>query len=51
MISATMMLLLCVWYAGIVVASLGERNWPRAMYFVGAIVISLAVLWMSSKKS
>jgi hypothetical protein len=28
-------------------AALLERNWPRALYFVGAIVISVAVLWMT----
>lgn len=34
-------------YLAIVIAAVVERNYPRALYYVGAIVISLAVLWMS----
>jgi hypothetical protein len=41
------MLALIVAYAVIALAAGWERNWPRALYFVGAIVISVAVLWMS----
>lgn len=49
MMSTRMMLALCVWYALIAVTSVTvdkPRCWPRAMYFVGAIFISLAVIWM-----
>lgn len=49
MASTSMMVALCVWYAVIVLVSLlvdRPRNWPRALYFVGAIVISVAVMWM-----
>ncbi len=48
MISTGMMIALILWYLGIVVASAFEGNWPRALYFVGAIVISVAVLWMTT---
>lgn len=47
MMSTGMMLVLIVAYAGIAIAALFERNWPRALYFVGAIIISVAVLWMT----
>lgn len=47
MVSSGMMIALCVWYLAIVVAAVYERNWARALYFVSAIGISLAVLWMS----
>ncbi len=45
--STGMMIALIVAYAGIAVAALWEKNWPRALYFLGAIVISVAVIWMS----
>jgi hypothetical protein len=44
-----MMIALCVWYALISLAAVTidkPRDWPRAMYFVGAILISVAVMWM-----
>lgn len=47
MVSTGLMIALIVAYGAIVAASMIERNWPRALYFVGAIVISVAVLWMS----
>lgn len=49
MLSTRMMIALCVWYGLIALAALTldkPRNWPRAMYFVGAIFISIAVIWM-----
>ena len=49
MISTGLMWLLIAAYGAIVLASAVERNWPRALYFVGAIVISVAVLWMTSR--
>lgn len=48
MMSDGIMMFLIVVYAVIVAASAWEHNWPRAMYFVGAITISLAVLWMTT---
>ena len=49
MISTGMMWFLIAVYGAIVLASAVERNWPRGLYFVGAIVISLAVLWMTNR--
>lgn len=50
MISTRLMLILIAFYVVIVIAAALERNWPRALYFVGAIVISVAVLWMTETK-
>lgn len=53
MASTSMMVALCVWYALIVLVSVTvdrPRNWPRALYFVGAIVISVAVMWMGVRE-
>ena len=44
--STRLMLGLMVAYGVIVVAAVHERDWARALYFVGAIVISAAVIWM-----
>ena len=44
------MLGLIVAYPAIMVVALLERNWPRALYFVGAILISVAVLWMTEDR-
>lgn len=49
MISTGMMWFLIVAYTAIVLASATERNWLRALYYVGVIVISVAVLWMTSR--
>ena len=49
MLSTGMMIALILWYLGIVVAAVFEHNWPRALYFVGAIIISAAVLWMTKE--
>jgi drug/metabolite transporter (DMT)-like permease len=51
MLSTGMMILLIAIYGFITVAALFERNWPRALYFVGAIIISVAVLWMTNGKA
>ncbi len=53
MMSTRMMIALCIWYAAIVFVAVfvdRPRNWPRAMYFVGAIVISVAVIWMGVRE-
>lgn len=47
MMSSWMMLVLILAYALIVGASAWEHNWPRALYFIGAITISIAVYWMT----
>jgi len=47
MISTRLMLWLILNYAAIVVAACLERQWPRALYFFAATLITLAVLWMS----
>jgi len=51
MVSTPMMCCLIAAYGAIIVASCVERNWPRALYFFGAIVISVAVLWMTQQKT
>jgi hypothetical protein len=50
MISTGMMIALIIWYLGIAITAAIERNWPRALYFVGAIVISVAVIWMTENE-
>ncbi len=47
--STRLMIALMVAYAVIAAASAWERNWWRVLYFVGAILISIAVLGMSEK--
>jgi membrane-associated HD superfamily phosphohydrolase len=49
MSTATMLVLIAI-YAVIVVFAVLERNWWRVLYFVGAIVISVAVLGMTAKR-
>ena len=51
MISRPLMLLLIVQYAVIALAATAERNWPRALYFMCAGGITVAVLWMSETTS
>jgi len=45
------MILLIVAYAVIALFSCWERNWWRAVYYVGAIVISIAVLGMTAEQN
>jgi drug/metabolite transporter (DMT)-like permease len=49
MISTGMMIALAIVYAAIVLAAIMERNWPRALYFIGAIVITVSILWMGDQ--
>lgn len=49
MMSSGLMWGLIVAYVAITCAAAVERNWWRALYFIGAIVISLAVLGMTRK--
>jgi len=48
-VSTWIMLILLVFYAVIMVSASIERNWWRALYYLGAIVISVAVLGMTRK--
>lgn len=48
--STLTMYVLLGFYALITVQALCEHNWWRAMYFVGAIIISISVLAMTLKK-
>lgn len=50
MVSTWMMIVLAVEYALIVLAAVYERNWSRALYFIGAILITVAILWMGRKQ-
>ena len=48
--STAIMWVLIVFYAAIGVWAAYERNWFRCLYFVGAIVISVAVIGMTETK-
>ena len=47
--STWIMYVLIVFYAGIMVFAMAERNWWRALYYFAAILISVAVLGMTTK--
>lgn len=49
MMSTRLMIVLGIAYAVIVACALAERQWPRALYFTGAILITGAILWMGSR--
>ena len=49
MMSTGGMLVMIAAYVAIAVAAAYEGNWWRALYYVGAIVISIAVLGMTRK--
>jgi len=40
-----MMSVLIVFYIIVAFVSAAESNWPRALYWVGASIITCAVLW------
>ena len=46
MISTWGMFLFIVGYIGIVVAAAVEQRWGRAIYYTGATILSIGVLWM-----
>jgi len=50
MVSTKLMIFLLLVYAAILVASLVERHWWRACYWLGAIVIMISVLGMTTRK-
>lgn len=41
-----LMILLMVEYIIIAIAFLFQKDWARALYFAGAIILSLGVIWM-----
>jgi hypothetical protein len=43
--SQALMKIMLVEYLVILAACLGERNWPRALYWLGATVLQVSVLW------
>ena len=47
--STTTMYVLLAFYVLIAVAAAWERNYWRALYFIGAIIISIAVLGMTER--
>lgn len=49
MTSTWTMYALLAFYVAILLASACERNWWRCLYFLGAIIISVAVLGMTAK--
>lgn len=49
MMSARLMIALGVAYVVIIATALLERNWPRALYFLGAVLITVAILWMGQR--
>ena len=49
MISSWTMYVLLLFYVAILLAALWERNYWRCLYFLGAIIISVAVLGMTAK--
>ncbi len=51
MMSTSLMLALIAAYALIAATAAWERHWLRVLYFVGAILISVAVLGMTAKRS
>jgi len=46
MMSTGWMIALLVQYIGIAAVSCCERQWPRALYFIGAALITVGILWM-----
>lgn len=46
MMSTRLMLALIVAYLVIAGAAAWERDWPRVLYYLGAVLISAAVIWM-----
>ena len=51
MMSTWLMVFLLVQYLIIAAVSAWERYWPRALYFLSAAGITVAVLWMTGPKS
>jgi len=49
MVSTWIMYALLVFYAAILVASAIERNWLRALYWLGAMLIMVSVLGMTER--
>lgn len=45
MISARLMQLLLIEYVLITGVCLWERDWPRTLYWAGAVVLQIGVMW------
>ena len=43
--SALLIKLLLVEYAGIMAACLFEKNYPKALYWLGASILQVSILW------
>jgi uncharacterized membrane protein len=41
-----LIILLILQYAAIATVFAWQKNWGKAIYFVGAVIISVGVLWM-----
>jgi len=39
------LIVLIIEYACLAIAYLWQKNYPKALYFTGAIILSLGVLW------
>lgn len=48
MTSTVLMQFLLVVYVVIALVSAYEGNWPRMMYWVGAIILSSSILWATN---
>ena len=48
--SGKLIVSLIVAYLVIAAVAAAEKHWSRVLYFVGAAIISVAVLWMSSNE-
>lgn len=49
MISTALMKFLVIFYVGILVVCLWEREWPKAMYWLGAAILNVAIIWGMGK--
>lgn len=47
MISAKIMFVLLVFYFWLAVATIAERNYALTMYWIGALILNIAVLTMA----
>jgi hypothetical protein len=43
--SDKLILSLLVAYTVIMVVCIYERNWPRALYWLGAIILNMSIIW------
>ncbi len=48
--STAVMWILIAFYTLVMALAAWERKFPRSLYYLGAIIISFAVLWMTEEK-